>query len=60
MLDLRRGEWAAVVAMVAALVAINKVVVHDEGNTWGGLLLVSLCVGVALVHLRRFIVRRMK
>jgi len=59
-LDLRRGEWAAVIAIVGALVAINKVVVHGGGNTWGGLLFVSACVGLAFIHLRRFVVRRMK
>jgi hypothetical protein len=55
--DLRREEWIAVAAVVAAIVVINKLVIRDQGNSWAGLIVVSFALGLGLVHLRRWLRR---
>ena len=58
MLELRRSEWIAVAAIVAAVVAVNKLVIEDHGNNWPGLLTVSFAFGIACVHVARRLMRR--
>ncbi len=53
MIDLRREEWIGVAVIVVIIVAINKIAIRDHGSSWGTLLVLSVIVGVGLVHLRR-------
>ena len=55
---LRRREWVAVALVAIGIMAVNKLVVHDTGNTWTSLTLVSFYAGLLAVHGWRTVIRR--
>ena len=54
---LRRTEWVAVALIAASIASVNKLVIHDTGNTWPGLVLVSFYAGLLAVHAWRRLTR---
>jgi hypothetical protein len=58
MFEMRRSEWLLLGGTALVIVAVNKLVVHDDDNTWPSLLLVSFWAGRGLVELRRWRTRR--
>lgn len=59
MWELGRGEGVALAGIVLTIVGINKLVVHDTGNSWPGLLMVSVFTGLIAVHAWRWVRRRL-
>ena len=43
---LSRSEWAVALVVAVLIVVVNKAVVHDTGNTWGTLVILSIAAGI--------------
>ncbi|HKY16713.1 MAG TPA: hypothetical protein VJM33_17440 [Microthrixaceae bacterium] len=43
---LSRGEWTVALVVAVVIVVVNKAVIEDTGNWWGGLVLVSIVIGI--------------
>jgi hypothetical protein len=57
-LNLTRRGLAAALASGLAVLAINKLVVHDRGSFWGGVLVVGFLLGVVAIRLGHHILGR--
>lgn len=53
MLTMTRVEWGVVVGTVLVIVAVNKLVISDDGSGWAILICLSFLVGRALVEIGR-------
>ena len=58
MFTLSRGEWTLVGLVGLTVVTINKLVVHDHGNNWPTLVLLSFIGGLAVAHTAQRLRRR--
>lgn len=50
---LRPWEWVIAGVVTSMIVIVNKAVIHDRGNSWATLLVLSLFAGIVVSHSAR-------
>lgn len=55
--DLRPWEWIVVGVVAATIVIVNRAVIHDRGNSWASLLVLSFFAAVVVGHAIRWVRR---